>query len=248
MKRFIVVIITLLFLSVFLMMNYLLWDKDNLIKQQQSDRVQQDWLRGQNKTLEDTINELESNNATLERNKADLTEQLSGLQRQLQAATNRETNLRRTLDSRSQNLDALKTATLPMLQNLFVTWMGAVSEGRVDDSFRAFARDYQIMQRVLTLEEYRDYVERNLRSVSFRNPEEVLEEGEEPAEAPLFTRVGNESGDLTVLVRTQVYVKLMPESDTTGIVFREGLNTLQLQFVYDVINQRWYMQSIYPEN
>ena len=40
MKKFVVVMITILVLFVFLMLNYLLWDKENLLKQSESDKLE----------------------------------------------------------------------------------------------------------------------------------------------------------------------------------------------------------------
>jgi len=249
MKKFIVVIISILFLSVFLMMNYLLWDKDNLLKQQESDKVQQDWLRGQNRALEAGVNELEASVQQLEKEKAALTEELSSQQRQVASGTNRETNLRRTLDAKIQSVEALKTASLPLLREQLSGWMTAVSEGRHADSFLWFSPDFQFMQRILSQEGYQEFMNVNIQGLSYQDPTAVApKEGETtdpPATPePLFERVGNEAADLTVLVRTQVYVVLKPEADQNGPSFREGLNTLQIQFAYDMINQKWYIQSM----
>jgi thymidylate synthase len=42
------------------MLNYLLWDKENLQKQSATDKIEQDWLRGQNRTLQTTVDEQEA--------------------------------------------------------------------------------------------------------------------------------------------------------------------------------------------
>ena len=49
MKKFVIVIISIVVLFSFLMLNYLVWDKENLQKQRESDRLEQDWLKGQNR-------------------------------------------------------------------------------------------------------------------------------------------------------------------------------------------------------
>lgn len=254
MKKFIVVIISILFLSVFLMMNYLLWDKDNLLKQQENDKVQQDWLRGQNKAMEANINELELTNGALEKEKASLIEELSSQQRQVASATNRETNLRRTLDDKILSIEALKTASIPILKEQMSTWMTAVSEARYTDSFRSFSPDFQFMQRVMTQESYQEYMNVNVQALSFLEPAEVdpkaaagKDKGAVEKEH-LFERIGNEATDLTVLVRTQAYATLKSGTNDVGPGFKEGLNALQVQFSYDVINQKWYIQSISGTN
>ena len=285
MKRLIVVIISILFLSVFLMMNFLLWDKDNLLKQQESDKVQQDWLRGQNKEMEANISELEQAAGVLEKDKAALNEQNNSLQRQLRAATDRETSLRRTLDERILSVEALKTSSLPILKETLAGWMAAVSEGRSADSFLWFSRDFNFMQQVMTQETYQKYVETHLQALSFLIPEVIQQpaadaapgdaktdgavttdlkptgvkisevkpvEGKPavvkptatPEPAVLFERIGNEAADLEVLVRTQIYATLKPDGDVGSAAFTEGLNTVQVLFVYDVINQKWYIQLI----
>ena len=284
MKRLIVVIISILFLSVFLMMNYLLWDKDNLLKQQESDMVQQDWLRGQNKAMEANITELEQSNAALEKDKATLNEQYNTIQRQIRAATERETNLRKMLDNKILSVEALKTASLPILKEEIAKWMTAVNEGRSADSFLSFSQNFQIMKRSLTQETYQKFLETNISILSYTSPDAAVQKdgtaanstvkdtaakdapvkettakdgtvkGEEakPTAAPepviLFERIGNESSDLTVLVRTQVYATLKPEADKSIPSFQEGLNSVQIQFIYDVMNQKWYIQSITGTN
>jgi hypothetical protein len=334
MKRLIVVIISVLFLSVFLMMNYLIWDKDNLLKQQVSDKAQQDWLRGQNKDMEANIAELEQAVATLEKDKATLNEQDNSLQRQIRAATDREVSLRRTLDESILSVEALKTSSLPILKELLAGWMTAVSEGRSADSFLFFTQNYQFLQLVMTQETYQKYIETNIQAVAYTSsglashlteaaigaeittdaaigaeiatdaaigaevttdaamgtevktgdaktgdvktndvktgdtkpgdnntgddktgeikPGDAITEPvkETPAPEPviLFERVGNESSDLAVLVRTQVYVALKPDADTGTVALVEGLNNVQVLFSYDVINRKWYIQSIIGNN
>ncbi len=244
MKKFIVVVISILFLSVFLMMNYLLWDKDNLLKAQQDAASQQSWLRGQNNALEDSITELEASVKKLEKEKADLNEQNNALQRQVITATGREATLRRTADTKAQNLDALKTASLPILRQLLTEWMAAVSEGRLDDSFTYFTQDIHFMDRLVNPDSYRELISTTLSGLYFRNPEE---DGAEQAPV-LFERVGSETQDLVVLVRTQVYVRRIAGAEVPDPFFQQGANAIQVQFLYDGINRKWYIQSIYPGN
>ena len=60
----------------------------------------------------------------------------------------------------------------------------------------------------------------------------------------MFERVGNETDDLSVRVRTQVIAALVPEAVPAAQDLKNGMNTLQILFVYDDINQKWYIQSI----
>jgi cell division protein FtsB len=244
MKKFIVVVISLLFLTVFLMMNYLIWDKDNLLAQQQDNKNQQDWLRGQNSALSDTITELEDAVKILERDKANLNEQNNSLQRQVISATGREATLRRTLDTRTQSLDALKTAALPQLRTLLSDWMTAVSESRLEDSLLVFTPDYLFFQKSLTPERYGDMVSATVVSVSYYRAPQTETDEDVPPPVAMFERVGNESQDLQVLVRTQVIAELKPEVETVIPYLKDGMNTLAVQFLYDAINQKWYIQSI----
>ena len=240
MKKFIVVVISVLFLSVFLMMNYLLWDKDNLLKAQQDAETQQSWLRGQNNAMEDTIAELEDTVKKLEKEKADLNEQNNALQRQVITATGRETTLRRSFDAKTQNLESLKTSSLPILKQLLADWMTAVSEGRLDDSFTYFTQDIRLMERLVNADSYRELVSTTLSGLYFRNPEDTGTE----TPTVVFERVGGETQDLVVLVRTQVFAQRIVDSNVPDPFFAQGLNALQVQFLYDGINQKWYIQSI----
>ena len=247
MKKFILLIISVIILSVFLMMNYLLWDKDNLLKQQENDKVQQDWLRGQNKALEANISELESQIVTLDKDKASLNEQNNSLQKQVRSAADREVMQKRTISEKLISVESLKTSALPLLQQRFDGWMTAVTEGRVEDSFRWFSRDFQFLQRVLSQEMYNEYVGLNILYISYKPPvstdADLVESSPTDSEV-LFERIGSEAADLTVLVRMQVYVTLKPEADLTSTTLINGLNTLQVQFTYDTINQKWLIQSI----
>lgn len=244
MKKFIVVVISLLFLTVFLMMNYLIWDKDNLLQQQQDSQNQQDWLRGQNSALSDTITELEETVKGLERDKASLNEQNNSLQRQVISATGREATLRRTLDTKTQNLESLKTASLPVLRTILSDWMTAVTEKRLEDSLLYFSQDYQFFQKVLTPERYGELIETTLLSLAYQRGPQPEGEPETVPPIVMFERVGNESQDLSVLVRVQVLAELVPDAEVSAPYFKTGMNTLQVQFVYDAINQKWYIQSI----
>jgi cell division protein FtsB len=244
MKKFIVVVISLLFLTVFLMMNYLIWDKDNLLQQQQDSNNQQDWLRGQNSALSDTISELEENIKTLERDKTSLNEQNNALQRQVIAATGREASLRFALDAKTQNLDTLKTASLPLLRTLFSDWMTAVTERRMEDSLLFFTQEYQLFQKNMTPERYRELMEGTLLSLVYHRAPQPEGDPETIPPVVMFERVGNETDDLSVRVRTQVIAALVPEAVPAAQDLKNGMNTLQILFVYDDINQKWYIQSI----
>lgn len=248
MKKFIVFVISLLFLAVFLMMNYFIWDQDNLLQMQEDSEAQQAWLRGQNRTLTDTISELEDIVNALENDISRLTEQTGNLQRQVITTTGREAELRRTLDGNRQKLDMLRTASLPILKDIFSSWMLAVNENRSADSYLSFSPDFRFMMQAFTREKYQAFLDANIYSIQFSLPEgETSTSSAEPMPAePLFERIGNEADDLTVLVRTQVLIAHEPEATEDPDVFNEGLNSLELQFIYDTINRKWYIQSILP--
>jgi len=94
---------------------------------------------------------------------------------------------------------------------------------------------------------YNEYVGLNILYISYKPPvstdADLVESSPTDSEV-LFERIGSEAADLTVLVRMQVYVTLKPEADLTSTTLINGLNTLQVQFTYDTINQKWLIQSI----
>lgn len=247
MKKVIVVIISILFLSVFLMMNYLLWDKDNLLKQQEDNQIQQDWLRGQNSTLSDDIRELETAKKKLEAELEDATAQNNSLQRQLTTANGRETTLRRGLDAKNGSLEALKTASLPILRTLLSDWMTTINEGRTTDSYLYFTPDFRFLQKSLSQEDYRLLIESSIKAITFVNTESADGSGTGEASAPppmLFERIGGEIQDLSVLVRAQVQVERPAEKEQRAGEIQSGLNTFHILYQYDTINQKWYIQTI----
>ena len=80
MKKFVIVMIAAIVLFVFLMLNYLVWDKERLQNQRESDKIEQDWLRGQNRILSTTVNDLEQANKKLEEEVAYQKTEISNLE------------------------------------------------------------------------------------------------------------------------------------------------------------------------
>jgi septal ring factor EnvC (AmiA/AmiB activator) len=156
-KRLIVIMISVIFLSAFIMMNYLLWDKDNLVKQQEQDKIQQDWLLGQNRALEQSIQDQDSINKKLTTEISELKFQITQFESQLRSSKDQNDLTSQLLTEKNQVVEVYKSDSLDKLRGITENWLLAINEGRLDDSFLLFGTQAVFMGRLLNLESYKEY-------------------------------------------------------------------------------------------
>lgn len=262
MKKFVIVMISFLVLFVFLMLNYLLWDKENLQKQSATDKIEQDWLRGQNRTLQTTVDEQEAAiNQLTNENKAQ-EKRIADLERQLNQSKLLQESATEQVETLTQAINEYRMFTRDTLKGMTNSWFSTINEARHEDAMVFFSNETKLFGKQLNREQYPVDMA-SIASISF-----VI--NEEKPEAS-FTVLKGSSGvyevraeavvELRAAVEDEVEEKLMSDDesqkdDDTQVEtpkaeavlpfegLTEGINSLRLTYLYSPEDQKWVIIDV----
>ena len=110
MKKIVIILVSFLVLFTFIMLNYLLWDKrkPNGTKGIWNKMGEQDWLRGQNRTLQTTVEELEDAVRDLQSQKETQQNKIIELENQLREALEKENENMQKIREQNQALNTFR--------------------------------------------------------------------------------------------------------------------------------------------
>lgn len=256
MKKFVILMISFLVLFVFLMLNYLLWDKENLQKQSASDKIEQDWLRGQNRTLQSTIEEQEADISQLKRESQNYQSRIIELEQQLrQTKDEKETSLQQ-MEILTQAVSEYQLYTLDTLKSFTNNWFLSINEARYEDAYGFFSSDAVLFEKALEKEAFEDGMSR-IKSISLVEQDEELEKLH-----PSFEIMKGMGNVYEVMAKATIELNIAAEadggkdaedkkSDTPGenalepfSNLVEGVNQLQITYRYFPEEKKWVMVSI----
>ncbi|SHI55258.1 hypothetical protein [Thermoclostridium caenicola] len=244
MKKFVVVMITILVLFVFLMLNYLLWDKENLLKQSESDKLEQDWLRGQNRTLQSTVNEQEQTIKALEKEKDDLLNRISNLEQALRLANSQAEGYRNQIAGKDQVIGNYKRLMQDELCGLAMDWFESISKrdyeaawALMDANFMAFGSRY-------TRDDFFRYLGA-IHSIALVRAADAGEKAGGQNDGGYAFEILKEYGadyEVIAVVQAEVVVDLKQAGDMADWV--QGTNRLQMNFRFDPSAQKWAISGV----
>ncbi|HOQ75234.1 MAG TPA: hypothetical protein PK369_01525 [Thermoclostridium sp.] len=251
MKKFVVVMITILVLFVFLMLNYLLWDKENLQKQSEYDRIEQDWLRGQNRTLQATVNEQEQTITALEKEKTQLQNRMDNLQEELKKANSQVENYRKEISDKGQAINNYKMLTEGLLCQLTLDWFESISSRDYDAVWELLAPDHTIFGRQYNQEDFF----RDLEAVHSVSLVPITDEEDDGAGRETDAKPWEAAGYQFEILRGfgneyEVMAELMAEvtldEDAAGEVtgWAQGSNRIRITFLFNPNDQKWAIKAV----
>lgn len=238
MKKFAVIMITILVLFIFLMLNYLLWDKENLMKQNESDRIEQDWLRGQNRTLQATIEEQEETIKELELENSRLSARISSLEQEIDLLNQRVENYRKEIAEKSQAIENYKLLTKDLLLELTAEWFESISRRDYDGAWEFMMPDPMIFGSRCSKEDLKAIFS-PVHSIRFAGNVGEREAAGLPFE--ILKNYGNVY-EVTAVVEADVSIGEKREDGVSG--WREGVNRIRMTFVFSPDEQRWAIKSV----
>ena len=238
MKKFVIVMITLLVLFVFLMLNYLLWDKENLQKQSATDKVDLDWLRGQNRTLQTTVDEQEQSINSLEKENNDYQTRITQFQQQITQFTLTQDNFKKQNDLKDQAVDNYKLLMVNDLKILAQQWFENISSQNYEESSKMFGEDYLLFGTHFNQEGYIAYISA-IKSIAF-----VQQTEEEAAAYPVFEVLRGRGSEYEVITVATVEVGITEEQKDKYKDMVEGVNRLQIAYRYNSENNSWAIFSV----
>jgi hypothetical protein len=239
MKKFIVFMSSIFVLFVFLMLNYLIWDKESLIQQSESDRIQQEWLRGENLTLESTIKGKDQELATLKALNLSQTTQITQIQKSSKDLEDQITEMEKLISGKESTIMLFRRQAVPQLQQDFELWMKEVSQREVDESFTYFSGVAALFGEIMTEAQYRTFIESTLLEIRFSD-----ETGIEGEVIPvLFVMDASYENPLLLRIHTRLYISIA-ETDEDSQELISGTYNMLISFRLDELSGNWKIQSI----
>lgn len=236
MKKFVVVMISFLVLFVFLMLNYLLWDKENLLKQRDTDKIEQDWLRGQNRTLQNTVEELEQDIKALDKLNDEQRDKIVDLEQQVRLALQRENDYLKELQVKDAALGDFKSFMGDKLSIIAVQWFNDISKDRVEESFTLLDEGATLWGKIYSKEEYIKFISA-IQAIAMQ--EEQKETGIKP-----LTILEDQGEPYVIMTQIQVTVSIKEENSESFKDLVSGQNTLEVVFKYSPDTTHWEIQSV----
>jgi hypothetical protein len=235
MKKFVIVMISLLVLFVFLMLNYLVWDKENLLKQRDTDKIAQDWLRGQNTTLQNTVDEQEQTIKTLQDKNSIQENQITGLELQVRLALQREGKNQEDLLNKNDAISLYKLLMEPTLKDVFIQWVSDISKEKLEDSYGFIGADTTLWGKMFTKDLYIQYVS-SLKSI------ELVPDTKDGPKA--FSVVTDQENELEIKAQAIVNVSIKESQQEQFTNLSNGNNTIEVIFRYSKESSKWVISSV----
>ncbi len=231
MKKFIIVMISFLVLFVFLMLNYLLWDKENLQKERESDKIEQDWLRGQNRTLQSTISEHERTIQSLEGKNNSQKEQISILEQQLTLSEQIGKSREAELAAQKEAVTLYKEFTAPALVETVRGWFADISEANYEGSYLKMAENATVFGSNMSKEAY-------IMFISVFKSLTVVEETEENLKVYEFINDREDIYQIHIQLKADILLK-EEKPELPGFSLTDGINVLDMVFLWNSTEKYW---------
>ncbi len=240
MKKFVVIMISALVLFTFLMLNYLLWDKENLQKQRETDKIEQDWLRGQNRILSATVEELEQTNSKLEKEAKEYKDKIAELESQMQLLQQKETENDALLAKLTETVNLYKSLMVDDVRDTVSKWFLSISQKDYDDSLGFLGENFTFLGK-----KYSDR-EAYIELMSAIDSITIAEKSGNDAKETFTVIEDGEPEIISVQVVVQAYI--IDEKKTNLPGMDDGTNILEIRLSYNKISKNWAILSVIPKN
>jgi len=236
MKKFVIVMVSVFILFLFIMMNYLLWDKENLMEQRDNDRIEQDWLRGQNRTLQATVDELEQVIKKLQNEKDEQQSRIIDLENKLREALERENSSLKDIQEKNQAIAYYKRFMEEELRNIAVKWFSDITSKRYEESFEYLDKEFTLQGKKYDKTAYMEFV---------RTVESIYISQEKENDVKTFAVLQDEGSAYEIYARIKASISINNgNNESTGNIFHNGVNTLEIMFRYDPDLERWLIKAV----
>lgn len=236
MKKFVIVLISFLVLFVFFMLNYLLWDKENLLKLRDNDKVQQDWLRGQNLTLQTTVEDLEQSVKTLDIENDAQKDKIVDLELQVRLALQGENDNLKVIQAQNNALSDYKSFMEDELKKVIVQWFSDVTNNNFEESIIYLDKNFKLWGKLYNTEQYIDFIS-DIQIISMQKEQK---DGDKP-----FTILEDQGEAYEIITQIQVEVSIKEDQQESFQDLKSGSNTLEMIFRYDPGSNNWEIMSVF---
>jgi len=237
MKKFVLVMICTLIMVIFIGFNYLLWDRDNRVKDIQA-------LQSTNEDNSATISALQREIKSYEQDNGQLAQQITDLNNNINAQKDTITGLQKQnsdydgiIGSKNALLNILKSEVTPdILQAPVKKWVQSIDTGEFETAYRLQMDNKYSVASKITLQRFSDFYKNEIKSVKIKSI--ALKTDGIPIQ-----RDGDIIMDAVLDVRSLTGSTVVSIEDGM-ISFNEGLNQLYFTLLYDDYNNEWVISGI----
>lgn len=233
MKKFVIVMISLLVLFVFLMLNYLLWDKENLLKQRDTDKLEQDWLRGQNLTLQSTVDELQRNIETLKGQNDTQRNRIVELERQVSEALQRENSNLLEIQDHKEALRHYKSFMEDEIYQVAEQFFARLTSANPEESWAFLDKSCKLWGRSYSLDQYIELIS-GIKSITIKEDKDT--------DVKPFVILADQGGAYEI--KSQIRIEVSLNEEKGFIHLDPGENTLEVIFTYNTESAHWAIASL----
>lgn len=230
MKRFVMIVTSLLIIFVFIALNYLLWDRENLVTQSESNQASIEALTRMNMTLNQEKNSLEQQISELKQQKKGLEEKIKGLESEIAAQKGITDEKVKFIQNMKEHID-----TRP-LEAMTLQWVSAIIDGKYSEAYLKGGTNCSFWGNSWSLRIFTDYFEQNVEQIQFVQNKESK---------PNINIIPIKTPDWEMSVYIRVHVTLKDGADQTYL--KPGENVLHMACTYAQQLDQWVINSIFSE-
>lgn len=231
MKRFVVVVTSLLIIFVFIALNYLLLDRESLVSIRESNQASIDALSRINLDLSEE-------KSKLSRQVEEMREQIENLNERINELENSNAEQQQIIDKQNKLILELKALINPEpVKNETLDLINYISEKNLDKAYLKFSSLCSFWGNNWTRRIFTNYFAHNVKDIK-----PVIDpENNEPA----VEVVPYQTSDFNIKVTARVQVDLADKSISEYL--KEGENVVEMDFTYDDMLEQWVITSITSE-
>lgn len=231
MKRFVMIVTSLLILFVFIALNYLLWDRESLVTEGKSNQASIETLTRMNMALN-------QEKSKLEQQVSDLQKQIEGLEEKIKGLQGDAVEQKKIVDSRTSFIMSMKShINTEPVREMTLNWIKSIQNQKYPEAFLESGTNCSFWGNNWTLRIFADYFDQNVEQIRL-----VMDEVKSQ---PIIEVVPIKTPDWEMSVYIRVFVELKDEAVQDYL--KPGENILHLTCTYGERLDKWMITSVFSE-
>lgn len=231
MKRFVVIVTSLIIIFVFVALNYLLLDRESLVNLRESNQASIDALSRINMNLSEEKSRLIDQNENLLTRISELETKVKTLEESIKEQQDK-------IEGQTEFILALKMHINPLpVRTAAIEWVNLLSENHIPSAFIKSEEDCMYWNNKWNLRAFTGYFEQNVESI------QLILAGDD--QQPIVEVTPSQSEDWYVNADVRVQVKL--KENAREDYLKNGENILKLMYNYNDRIEQWLISSVSSE-
>lgn len=230
MKRFVVIVTSMLIIFVFIALNYLLWDRESLVTQGESNQASIETLTRMNMALN-------QEKSKLEQQAADQKKQMEGLEEKIEGLEAGIFEQKRMTDEKIDFILRMKEQiNKGPVETMTLGWVENIIEKKYSEAYLKGGASCSFWGNYWTLGIFTDYFDQNVEKIELVQSEESR---------PVVKVVPIKTPDWETSVYIRVQVSLREGAEETCL--KQGENVLHMTATYIERLNQWMITSVFSE-